>query len=132
MPGLVLLGAQWGDEGKGKVTDYLSEKADYIVRYQGGNNAGHTVVVDGEVFKLRLIPSGIISGNAISVIANGVVVDPEVLLGELAMLKEKKMLIFPNCVLVIGRMSSCLIINILMNWKSLPRVKTRLEPQKMA
>lgn len=89
MPGLVLLGAQWGDEGKGKVTDYLSEKADYIVRYQGGNNAGHTVVVNGEVFKLRLIPSGIISGHAISVIANGVVVDPEVLLSELAMLKEK-------------------------------------------
>lgn len=89
MPGLVLLGAQWGDEGKGKVTDYLSEKADYIVRYQGGNNAGHTVVVNGEVFKLRLIPSGIISGNAVSVIANGVVVDPEVLLAELAMLKDK-------------------------------------------
>ena len=80
MPGLVLLGAQWGDEGKGKVTDYLSEKADYIVRYQGGNNAGHTVVVNGEVFKLRLIPSGIKSGHAISVIANGDVVDPEVLL----------------------------------------------------
>lgn len=89
MPGLVLLGAQWGDEGKGKVTDYLSEKADYIVRYQGGNNAGHTVVVSGEVFKLRLIPSGIISGKAISVIANGVVVDPKVLLDELSMLKEK-------------------------------------------
>lgn len=90
MPGLVLLGAQWGDEGKGKVTDYLSEKADYIVRYQGGNNAGHTVVVKGEVFKLRLIPSGIISGNAVSVIANGVVIDPEVLLSELSMLEEKK------------------------------------------
>ena len=58
MPGLVLLGAQWGDEGKGKITDYLAERADYVVRYQGGNNAGHTVVVNGEEFKLRLIPSG--------------------------------------------------------------------------
>lgn len=57
MPGLVLLGAQWGDEGKGKITDYLAERADYVVRYQGGNNAGHTVVVNGEEFKLRLIPS---------------------------------------------------------------------------
>ena len=84
-----MLGAQWAAEGKGKVTDYLSERADYIVRYQGGNNAGHTVVVNGEVFKLRLIPSGIISGHSISVIANGVVVDPEVLLKELEMLQEK-------------------------------------------
>lgn len=89
MPGLVLLGAQWGDEGKGKITDYLAERADYVVRYQGGNNAGHTVVVNGEEFKLRLIPSGIISGHATCVIGNGVVVDLKVLIKEMEYLKEK-------------------------------------------
>lgn len=89
MPGLVLLGAQWGDEGKGKITDYLAERADYVVRYQGGNNAGHTVVVNGEDFKLRLIPSGIIAGHATCVIANGVVVDLKVLIKEMAYLQEK-------------------------------------------
>ncbi|MFP5528536.1 adenylosuccinate synthase [Peptococcus simiae] len=90
MPGLVLLGSQWGDEGKGKVTDYLAEEADLVVRYQGGNNAGHTVVVNGEEFKLRLIPSGIINGNATCVIGNGVVVDIHVLRRELDYLKERK------------------------------------------
>lgn len=89
MPGLVLLGAQWGDEGKGKITDYLAEKADVVVRYQGGNNAGHTVVVNGIEFKLRLIPSGIISGHADCIIGNGVVVDVRVLMQELAYLREK-------------------------------------------
>ena len=89
MPGLVLLGAQWGDEGKGKITDYLAERADYVVRYQGGNNAGHTVVVNGEEFKLRLIPSGIISGHATCVIGNGVVVDLKVLIKEMEYLKAK-------------------------------------------
>lgn len=89
MPGLVLLGSQWGDEGKGKVTDYLAEEADLVVRYQGGNNAGHTVVVNGEEFKLRLIPSGIINGNATCVIGNGVVVDIHVLRRELDYLKER-------------------------------------------
>ena len=89
MPGLVLLGAQWGDEGKGKITDYLAERADYVVRYQGGNNAGHTVVVNGEEFKLRLIPSGIISGHATCVIGNGVVVDLKVLIKEMEYLKSK-------------------------------------------
>ena len=89
MSGLVLLGAQWGDEGKGKVTDYLGEMADVVVRYQGGNNAGHTVVVGEEEFKLRLIPSGILNPKAICVIGNGVVVDPNVLLKEIKYLKEK-------------------------------------------
>ena len=89
MPGLVLLGAQWGDEGKGKITDILGEQADYVVRYQGGNNAGHTVVVNGEEFKLRLTPSGIISNHATCVIGNGVVVDLRVLIKELNYLKEK-------------------------------------------
>lgn len=89
MPGLVVLGAQWGDEGKGKITDYLAERADYVVRYQGGNNAGHTVVVNGEEFKLRLIPSGIISGHATCVIGNGVVVDLKVLIKEMDYLQSK-------------------------------------------
>lgn len=89
MPGLVLLGAQWGDEGKGKVTDVLSEQADVVVRYQGGNNAGHTVVVNGQEFKLRLIPSGIIGSCQTCVIGNGVVVDLNVLTKELAYLKDK-------------------------------------------
>lgn len=105
MPGLVLLGAQWGDEGKGKITDYLAERADYVVRYQGGNNAGHTVVVNGEEFKLRLIPSGIISGHAICVIANGVVVDLKVLIKEMEYLKAKgvdvsRLLISDRCHLI--------------------------------
>lgn len=89
MPGLVLLGAQWGDEGKGKVTDYLAQKASMVVRYQGGNNAGHTVVVGDNEFKLRLIPSGILYPDTTCVIGNGVVIDPRVLLKELAYLQEK-------------------------------------------
>ena len=105
MPGLVLLGAQWGDEGKGKITDYLAERADYVVRYQGGNNAGHTVVVNGEEFKLRLIPSGIISGHATCVIAHGVVVDLKVLIKEMEYLKAKgvdvsRLLISDRCHLI--------------------------------
>jgi adenylosuccinate synthase len=83
MPGIVIVGAQWGDEGKGKVTDFLAEKADMVVRHQGGANAGHTVVVGDRTYKLQLCPSGILYPGKVSVIANGVVVDPEVLLAEL-------------------------------------------------
>lgn len=89
MPSVVLIGAQWGDEGKGKVTDFLAEKADIVVRYQGGNNAGHTVVVGDEEFKLHLIPSGILYPDTICVIGNGVVIDPAVLLKELDYLVER-------------------------------------------
>lgn len=89
MSAVVLIGSQWGDEGKGKITDFLAEKADVVVRYQGGNNAGHTVVVDGKEFKLHLIPSGILYPNTTCVIGNGVVIDPEVLLKELAYLKAE-------------------------------------------
>lgn len=89
MSGLVLLGAQWGDEGKGKITDFLAEQATTIVRYQGGNNAGHTVVVGDEEFKLRLIPSGILYGDKTCVIGNGVVIDPKVLMDEIAYLNSK-------------------------------------------
>ena len=90
MASVVLVGTQWGDEGKGKVTDFLAEKADIIVRYQGGNNAGHTVVAKGEEFKLHLIPSGILYEDKTCVIGNGVVVDPKVLLDELDYLAERK------------------------------------------
>jgi adenylosuccinate synthase len=89
MSSVVLIGAQWGDEGKGKITDYLAEKADLVVRYQGGNNAGHTVIVGDVEYKLHLIPSGIISQDKTCIIGNGVVVDPVVLLEEIAYLKEK-------------------------------------------
>ncbi|NLU42470.1 MAG: adenylosuccinate synthase [Firmicutes bacterium] len=83
MPSVVVVGAQWGDEGKGKIVDLLASKADVVVRYQGGNNAGHTVKIDDEVFKLHLIPSGILSEGVACVIGNGVVVDPAVLIQEM-------------------------------------------------
>src|SRR3989339_825261 len=79
-----IIGAQWGDEGKGKVTDFFAKQANYIVRFQGGNNAGHTIVVENEIYKLHLLPSGVLYQNAISIIGNGVVIDPEVLLKEIS------------------------------------------------
>ena len=84
-----VVGAQWGDEGKGKITDFFACDSHYVVRFHGGNNAGHTVIVNGNTFKLHLIPSGIIYGEPISIIGNGVVVDPKVLLDEIAYVKEK-------------------------------------------
>jgi adenylosuccinate synthase len=89
MPGLVIVGAQWGDEGKGKVTDLLAEQCDVIVRFQGGNNAGHTIVRDGETFKFHLIPSGILHSTKTCVIGNGVVLDPRILLEEIDGLKRR-------------------------------------------
>jgi adenylosuccinate synthase len=89
MPALVLLGAQWGDEGKGKATDILGDRVDYVVRYQGGNNAGHTVVIGDQKYALHLLPSGILSPNVIPVIGNGVVIDPGVLLEEIKGLTER-------------------------------------------
>ncbi|MBE0467251.1 MAG: adenylosuccinate synthase [Candidatus Desulforudis sp.] len=88
MSTVVLVGAQWGDEGKGKLTDYMAEEADVVVRYQGGNNAGHTVVTGGREFKLHLVPSGILHPEKVCVIGNGVVIDPAVLRRELEMLGE--------------------------------------------
>ena len=85
----VIVGAQWGDEGKGKITDYFAGESDYVVRYHGGNNAGHTVIVNGSTFKLHLIPSGVLYNHPISVIGNGVVIDPKALLNELQYLKNK-------------------------------------------
>jgi len=89
MPGVVIVGAQWGDEGKGKITDLLAERASMIVRFQGGNNAGHTIVREGREFKFHLIPSGILYSDKTCVIGNGVVVDPSVLLGEIDTLKRQ-------------------------------------------
>jgi len=89
MPATVVIGAQWGDEGKGKITDVLSEHADVVVRYQGGNNAGHTIVVGSERFALTLIPSGVLYPTVTPVIANGCVVDPAVLLDEMATLSAR-------------------------------------------
>ena len=83
MPGIVVVGAQWGDEGKEKATDQLGDRVDYCVRYSGGNNAGHTVVVGGERYALHLLPSGILNPNCVPVIGNGVVVDLDVLFGEI-------------------------------------------------
>ncbi|MCY9786872.1 adenylosuccinate synthase [Nocardiopsis sp. EMB25] len=89
MPAITLVGAQWGDEGKGKATDLVGDRVDYVVRYQGGNNAGHTVVIGDQKYALHLLPSGILSPNVVPVIANGVVVDPGVLLEELEGLNER-------------------------------------------
>ncbi|HZG95008.1 MAG TPA: adenylosuccinate synthase [Mycobacteriales bacterium] len=83
MPAVILLGAQWGDEGKGKATDLLGDRVDYVVRYQGGNNAGHTVVIAGEKYALHLLPSGVLTSGVIPVIGNGVVVDPAFMLQEI-------------------------------------------------
>jgi len=85
----VIVGAQWGDEGKGKITDYFAGESDYVVRYHGGNNAGHTVIVNGSIFKLHLIPSGVLYDHPVSVIGNGVVIDPDALLNELQYLHNK-------------------------------------------
>lgn len=89
MANIIIVGAQWGDEGKGKIVDYLSEKADVIARYQGGNNAGHTVVINNEKFIFHLIPSGILHEGKICIIGNGVVIDPSVLLDEIYNLRKR-------------------------------------------
>ena len=89
MPATVVVGAQWGDEGKGRVTDLFARRADYVVRYQGGNNAGHTIVVGSERFALSLVPSGVMYPGVVPVIASGVVIDPDVLLAEISMLEQR-------------------------------------------
>src|SRR4051794_577841 len=89
MPAIVLLGAQWGDEGKGKATDLLGGSVDYVVRYQGGNNAGHTVVIGDQSYALHLLPAGVLSPGVVPVIGNGVVIDPGVLLEEMDLLTAR-------------------------------------------
>ena len=90
MANVVVIGAQWGDEGKGKITDLLSRSADVVVRYQGGVNAGHTIVVDDKVLKLHLIPSGILYPETTCLIGSGTVVDPKVMLQEMDMLRDNE------------------------------------------
>ena len=95
MANVVVVGSQWGDEGKGKIVDWLAERADVVVRYQGGHNAGHTLVIDGVSYKLSLLPSGVVSGK-LSVIGNGVVVDPHHFVNELEKLGEQGVHVTPD------------------------------------
>ena len=96
MANVVVVGSQWGDEGKGKIVDWLSEQADIVVRFQGGHNAGHTLVIDGVTFKLSLLPSGIVRPGKLSVIGNGVVLDPAALIDEIDRLKELGLTVTPD------------------------------------
>src|SRR6195256_1794845 len=96
MANVVVVGAQWGDEGKGKIVDWLSEQADIVVRFQGGHNAGHTLVIDGVTYKLSLLPSGVVRRNKLSVIGNGVVIDPRALLEEIDRLKGQGVTVTPD------------------------------------
>lgn len=96
MANVVVVGAQWGDEGKGKIVDWLSERADVVVRYQGGHNAGHTLVINGEVFKLSLLPSGVVRPGKLSVIGNGVVIDPWALLKEIDAIAGQGVVLTPE------------------------------------
>lgn len=108
MAGVVVVGAQWGDEGKGKIVDWLSHRADVVVRFQGGHNAGHTLVIDGEVYKLNLLPSGVVRGGKLSVIGNGVVVDPWQLLSELDGMEKAGIKLAPDDLLLAE--NACLIL----------------------
>src|ERR1700679_4147440 len=100
MKNVVVVGAQWGDEGKGKIVDWLSNRADVVVRFQGGHNAGHTLVIDGNVYKLSLLPSGVVRSGKLSVIGNGVVVDPWALLREIDTMREKGVTVTPKNLIV--------------------------------
>ncbi len=107
MANVTVVGAQWGDEGKGKIVDWLSNRADVVVRFQGGHNAGHTLVVDGKVYKLALLPSGVVQGK-LSVIGNGVVVDPWHLLEEIARIADQGVMITPDLLVLAD--NACLIL----------------------
>ncbi|EAQ01897.1 adenylosuccinate synthetase [Pseudooceanicola batsensis HTCC2597] len=100
MANVVVVGAQWGDEGKGKIVDWLSERADVVVRFQGGHNAGHTLVIEGEVYKLHALPSGVVRGGKLSVIGNGVVLDPWHLVEEIATIRAQGVEITPETLMI--------------------------------
>src|SRR3954466_12037382 len=100
MGNVVVVGSQWGDEGKGKIVDWLSERADIVVRYQGGHNAGHTLVIDGVSYKLSLLPSGVVRPGKLSVIGNGVVVDPWALVAEIDKLAGQGVSVSPQTLVV--------------------------------
>ena len=100
MANVAVIGSQWGDEGKGKIVDWLSERADVVVRFQGGHNAGHTLVIDGVVHKLSLLPSGVVRGGKVSVIGNGVVIDPHALLKEIESVRKNGVEISPESLVI--------------------------------
>ena len=100
MANVVVVGVQWGDEGKGKIVDWLSSRADVVVRFQGGHNAGHTLVIGDVEYKLSLLPSGVVRPGKLSVIGNGVVVDPWALLSEIDKIREKGVTITPETLLL--------------------------------
>src|ERR1700761_2229084 len=109
MTNVVVIGSQWGDEGKGKIVDWLSERADIVVRFQGGHNAGHTLVIDGVSYKLQLLPSGVVRGK-LSVIGNGVVFDPHHFLAERQRLADQGVHITPETLKVADNV--CLILSL--------------------
>src|SRR5664279_2829305 len=131
MAAVVLIGSQWGDEGKGKITDFLAEKANVVVRYQGGNNAGHTVVVNGEEFKLHLIPSGILYSDKTCVIGNGVVINPKVLLEELSYLAKRGIKTGKLLIRAMPRLL-CPTTGFLMVWKKKHVVSIKLAQRNAA
>jgi adenylosuccinate synthase len=100
MSNVAVIGAQWGDEGKGKIVDWLSARADVVVRFQGGHNAGHTLVIDGKTYKLSLLPSGVVRPGKLSIIGNGVVVDPWAFVDEVARIRDLGVTITPDCLMV--------------------------------
>ena len=100
MANVAVVGSQWGDEGKGKIVDWLSERADVVVRFQGGHNAGHTLVIEGKVYKLSLLPSGVVRPGKLSIIGNGVVIDPWALLEEMARLADQGVELTPETLMI--------------------------------
>ncbi len=125
MANVTVVGAQWGDEGKGKIVDWLSNRADVVVRFQGGHNAGHTLVVDGKVYKLALLPSGVVQGK-LSVIGNGVVVDPWHLLGEIEAIAAQGVTITPDLLVLAD--NACLILPV---HKDLDQAREAASTQKI-
>jgi len=127
MANVVVVGSQWGDEGKGKIVDWLSSRADVVARFQGGHNAGHTLVVNGEVYKLSLLPSGIVRGGKLSVIGNGVVLAPWAFLDEMTRIKAQgvsvnpeNLMISESTALILPRLSCLFIPNLTAFAKTAP------------
>ncbi|MGY8996802.1 MAG: adenylosuccinate synthetase, partial [Alphaproteobacteria bacterium] len=100
MANVVVVGSQWGDEGKGKIVDWLSERADVVVRFQGGHNAGHTLQIDNQTFKLSLLPSGVVRPGKLSILGNGLVIDPWALFSEIDRIKEQGVEVTPDTLLI--------------------------------
>ena len=110
MANVAVVGSQWGDEGKGKIVDWLSERADVVVRFQGGHNAGHTLVIGDKVYKLSLLPSGVVRPDKVSIIGNGVVVDPWALLKEIDAITEMGVAVSPDTLKVAENASLAIML----------------------